>query len=156
MSRRGQIPDLSAPFADKKYAVGICWSTSRNGYALLVPFAGTRSQKALSPGLWQGTVRNRKVFERKTEGTKERKKITSSQEMVKRRENRHVQHAENIRSARPRATKKQRRRVITPTRSRATRQRMRVQSDASRPLRVEHHPLKSGGILLIESGQFRR
>ena len=69
-------------------------------------------KKPYSPGLWQGTVRNRKVFERKTLGTKERKKITSSQEMVKRRENRHVQHAENIRSARPRATKKQRRRVI--------------------------------------------
>lgn len=83
MSRRGQIPDLSAPFADKKYAVGICWSTSRNGYALLVPFAGTRSQKALSPGLWQGTVRNRKAFERKTVGTKEQENVTPLKAMVK-------------------------------------------------------------------------
>lgn len=99
MSRRGQIPDLSAPFADKKYAVGICWSTSRNGYALLVPFAGTRSQKALSPGLWQGTVRNRKVFERKTEGTKEQENLPTLQTMVKQRENRHYHHNSKYKTA---------------------------------------------------------
>ena len=46
-------------------------------------------KKPYSPGLWQGTVRNRKAFERKTVGTKEQENVTPLKAMVKYRENHH-------------------------------------------------------------------
>ena len=56
-------------------------------------------KKPYSPGLWQGAVRNRKAFERKTVGTKEQENLPTLQTMVKQRENRHYHHNSKYKTA---------------------------------------------------------